>query len=462
MKKQNRVVFFNMLSSILLKGISIFTSPVFSRLLGTAGYGVVKTYTTWVGIFAIAGTLQTHGTLINARVEYPEEEQKRYHSSVMFLSMVFFGCACCLLLLFREPLSRVLRLDGLLMGLLCFQAFGTFCNNFLHNRFTYEMKAGRNMILSLGTTLAVFGLSLALVLLMPGETNYYGRIFGMALVYGGMGLVICCYTLWRGRTFYHREYWKFCLTLALPVMLYNLSDLLLGNSDLVMLRAILGDDTAGIYGYAFTFGGVMFTLYAALNNSWVPFYFEDMKHDRQASLRQQAVNFLEVFTVLSMGFLLLSREVFHVYARRDFWPGTELIPCFVGSYYLNFLCTFPVNFEYYHKKVKVVSAATILCSLINVALNWVLIHRIGMFGAAVATMLSHCIQLTMHYLYCRYKLGKTDYPFGISLWGKYALAFLASAALFYLLPSAWYIRWPLGAAIGLWELLRVKRRKRLL
>lgn len=462
MKKQNRVVFFNILSSLLLKGISIFTSPVFSRLLGTAGFGVVKTYTTWVGIFAIGGTLQTNGTLINARVEYPEEEQRRYQSSVMFLSLSFFLVCCGVLALFGKPLSRVLRLNGLLLGLLCLQAFGTFCNNFLHNRFTYEMKAGRNMLLSLGTTLGVFGLSLALVLLLPKEENYLGRILGMALVYGVMGIAICGYTLARGRTFYNREYWRFCLTLALPVVLYSLSDLLLGNSDMVMLRAMLGDDAAGIYGYAFTFGGIMFTLYAALNNSWVPFYFEDMKQGRLASLREQAVNFLEVFTVLSVGFLLLGREVFRIYARQDFWPGTGLIPLFVGSYFLNFLCTFPVNFEYYHKKVKVVSAATIACALVNICLNWLLLRSIGMFGAAIATCLSHCLQLSAHYLYCRFRLGKQDYPFPISLWGRYALAFLAAALLFYLLPTAWYLRWTLGAGIGVWELLRIKKRKRLL
>ena len=38
MKRQNRVAFFNILSTILLRGISIFTAPLFTRLLGTGGY----------------------------------------------------------------------------------------------------------------------------------------------------------------------------------------------------------------------------------------------------------------------------------------------------------------------------------------------------------------------------------------------------------------------------------------
>ena len=44
MKSKNKIAFFNFLSNILLRGISVFTAPVFSRLLGTSGYGVLSVY----------------------------------------------------------------------------------------------------------------------------------------------------------------------------------------------------------------------------------------------------------------------------------------------------------------------------------------------------------------------------------------------------------------------------------
>ena len=88
MKNRNRVSVFNMLSTCLLYGISLFTAPLFSRLLGTDGYGAVANYTVWVSILSTAATLQTYGTLAPARVEYPEEQQSAYHSSVMALSLV--------------------------------------------------------------------------------------------------------------------------------------------------------------------------------------------------------------------------------------------------------------------------------------------------------------------------------------------------------------------------------------
>lgn len=71
MKKRNRVGFLNILSTCLLYGISIITAPLFSRLLGTGGYGNVSNYNVWVSILSIAATLQTQATLANAMVEFP-------------------------------------------------------------------------------------------------------------------------------------------------------------------------------------------------------------------------------------------------------------------------------------------------------------------------------------------------------------------------------------------------------
>ncbi len=98
-------------------------------------------------------------------------------------------------------------------------------------------------------------------------------------------------------------------------------------------------------------------------------------------------------------------------------------------------------------------------NLINIVLNYVFIIRMGLYGAAIATLLSHLIQFGMHYGYTRYILGKKDYPFDIRLWGGYAMAFGAVMAVFYLLPGMWLLRWGIGAVLGLWELLRIRKRK---
>ena len=459
MKRQNRVAFFNILSTLLLRGISIFTMPLFSRLLGTSSYGVTQVYNTWVAVFAIVLTLQTQGTLVNARMEYPEEEQNRYQSSVMGMSMLMYLLCSGIILCLLNPISNALKLSKFLVILMLIQAFGTFCVNFLNQKFVYEFKAGRNMLLSLGVTLTTLVLSVVLILQLPKEINYYGRVVAIAATYGIIGIPACIYILARGKTIFRKEYWKFCIVLAIPTVFYNLSDLILGQSDKVMVQQILGTSAAGLYSAALNFGGIVFTIFTALNNSWCPFFFDDMKMGNCENVREKAKNYLELFTVLAVGFILLSKEVYQIFVDSSFLSGTKMIPIFVSSYFINFLCTFPINYEYYHKQTKVVAVVTIVSSLVNVGLNVVLIQRFGMVGAALATMISHCLQLMLHYCYTRYVLGKQDYPFGIQLWIGYAAAYFIVVIVNTVTYNFWPIRWLLGAGIGVWELLRIRKRK---
>lgn len=462
MKNKNRITILNFLSNFLLLGISIFSAPVFSRLLGTSGYGIVSVYGVWTGVLGILVPMRSNVTLVNARVEYPEEQQDAYQSAVLTMSLLGFLAAAVLCTLFLKPLSGALNLPGFLVYLMLLQAFGNFATSFAGSKYTYEFKAGRNFFLSVGITLASLSLSLALVLSFPQENRFLGRILGNAIVYGGTGLVLAVGILRRGRTFIRPDYWKFCVTLAAPMVFYSLSDMMLAQSDQIMLQSMLDSSSVGLYGLAYTFSNVLFTIFHSLNSSWAPFFFEDMKNGRRDNIQSSAKNFLELFTILAMGFILLAPEVFKIYARQDFWGGLNLIPLFATGYYMNFLCTFPVNYDYYRKQNKMVAFITIACAASNLGLNYIMIGQFGVVGAALATMLSHVLQMILHNLYAGCILGKEDYPYPVKLWGGYALAYMGVFALTYLLPDQWLARWGFGAVLGLWELYRIRKRGGLL
>ncbi len=463
MKKSiNRIAFLNFLSVLILHGISLISSPLFSSLLGPSGYGTLSSFNAWVNMASTVLSLQTYATIVNARQEYPEEAQPGYQSSIMALSLLSFLIGSGAILLFSQPICRALKMDRFLLALLLVQAFGSCCVNFLSNKFTYEFKAEQNLRLSLATAIANILVSLVLVLHLPQEQRYLGRIGGEVLVSGAVGIAVCIWVLRRGRVLYHHEYWKFALMLGCPLIFQNLAYSILGNSDVLMLQQMLGSSTSGIYSLAVTVSGVMFTIFTALNSSWVPFFFTDMKQGNRENVSLQGKHFTELYTVLCMGFILLIREVYHVYAQDSFWSGTELIPIYVANYFGNMLCTFPVNYEIHRKKTVVVAAATVAAALANVGLNYLLIGQMGMMGAAVATLLARLIQLTIHEIYCRLHLGRGEYPFSFVSGLVACIAMVVTIGLFYIGAQMWYLRWLAAAALGIWELCRIWKRKSLL
>ena len=127
MKKSiNRIALFNFLSILLLQGISFISAPLFSRLLSTEGYGNLSSFSIWANVLSTVLSLQTGVTIANARVEFPEEEQRAYQSSVMCLSVLSFAIGGVLIALLAGPISWALKMERWLLALLLAQAFGTF------------------------------------------------------------------------------------------------------------------------------------------------------------------------------------------------------------------------------------------------------------------------------------------------------------------------------------------------
>ena len=459
MRSRNKIAILNILSTILLSGISIFTSPLFSRLLGEAGYGIYSVYTTWVGIIAIVFTLQTQQTLVHARTSFPENEQNKYQSAVLFLSCIVYSIFCVIIVLFLDKIALLLKLDKLIVVLMLVHAFGIYCVGFINNKFTYEFKANRNFWISIGVTTSTILLSIILIRVFPTECNYYGRVLGLSVIYGCIGIAIFAYIVIKGRCIFSSQYWKFCIPLAIPLVFQCLADLLLGHSDSLMLQHMLDNRIVGQYTLAYSFAGILLTLFRALNNSWCPFFYDGMRKNQIEQVAKFSKNYLELFTVITIGFMLLTKEVYHLYASKDFWAGTDLIFWFAISNFFIFLSTFSINVELYHQKAKYLAIGTTLSMLVNIVLNYLLINLLGMIGAAIATTTSHCIQFAFHHCIAVRLQGNVENPFRLKLFGPYLAAVVATFLVVNLTANLWWIRWLFGISIGLFELYRIFRRK---
>ena len=86
-----------------------------------------------------------------------------------------------------------------------------------------------------------------------------------------------------------------------------------------MLQKIVNYDIAGIYSFIVTFTHLINVIWLAFNNTWVPFYYDDMKYKRIGVIKGKTKNYMVLFTVLVMGFVLVSSEVAKLFASEDFW-----------------------------------------------------------------------------------------------------------------------------------------------
>ena len=455
---RNRIIIFNIASTIILQGLAFISGPIFSGILGTNNYGVAAVYLTWVQIASTVFSLQAAGTIAVARVNFPMEEQEKYQSSVLSLSTISYGCFSAVTMVIAVIVSRNFNIKLPMVALGLLHGWGLYCVSAINSKFTYEFQAGKNFILSVVTSVFTIGVSILLIHFYPADRNYWGRIIGQSCVYLCIGLFLFASMLRKGRTIYNREYWKFTLPLSIPTIFHLLAYIVLNQSDKVMLQSMVSNSAAGIYALACTFSAVLNTIYHALNNSWVPFYYEYTRQNQAEEIKLHVRNYIELFTIVSIGFILLAREVFHLYAKDSFWAGTDLIPLFSIGYYFVFLYSFPVNYEFYNKKTKLIAVGTSLAAVSNIVLNYAFIRLWGIIGAVIATGVSHGMQFGFHYI-CAKRINPVEFPFRIRQFIPGLFAVCTASIFYWFTRDMWIIRWGLGGVLGLYLLMKIVKRR---
>lgn len=460
-KSSSQVISINVLCTLCINLVSMITMPILSRLLGTESYGLISIYTTWTTIFTVILGLQTNVSIANANIDFPKEEQQKYQSSVLTLSALWTGVILVATIVGNKSISLLLQMPRWMPLLMAMHSFGMFAVNFWNSKFTYELKPEKNFVISVGLSVAVAVLSIVITALLPQEQRYYGKILGTGVPYAVIGCISVLIILRCGKTGYNKKYWKYCIALCLPMVASGLCSNIFGQSDRLMLQHMSSNSEVGIYSLSFNFSNIIGSIWMALNTAWCPYYYRMEERRDYTELYERLKKYTQLFTVLTSGFILLSKEVFVFYAGKEFSSGVTLIPILVSGFYAQFIYSIAVNYEYYQKQMRYVSTLTIISSLVNVGLNGLLIPNFGAEGAACATLAAYTVNALLHW-YVAKCCVKTEHKFQIrfSFFIPHIFVLLIAVILFYLVPTPFgIIRWGIGALIGLWQLRNLYRSK---
>ncbi len=225
-----------------------------------------------------------------------------------------------------------------------------------------------------------------------------------------------------------------------------------------MIRMHISEHEIGVYSLYCALNTVLIVIMNALSNSWVPLYYEEIKIENWKELNKKCKNVFEVFTLICIGFLLLSREVSFFIAPKEFWGGVNVIPILVISAFFMFLYQFPVSYEFYYKKTKVVAIATAISAVVNIVLNFFTIPRLGMIGAAITTAVSYLVLFIIHFIFVQ-KMTNGLYHLKTKYILPWFIIVIFGGVLFYVMAKFIFIRWCSALLFGVFELYRIIKRK---
>ena len=458
-KNENSQVFFNFLSTALSSGIAFFSIPLFTRLLGAEQYGLFSVYNSWLSIFTCIMGLNVSAGIGTGYYRF-SDRYFHFRSATLVEGTAISMAMIIIMIILYPLLNKMLPYPFIIFLLLLLQSFSQFVLNMGALSWTYEKKAWVNMIISLCTVLLTTGISIALLLKWNNdEPLYYARVLGAAVPTILMGFAVWIILFAKNPSGYHAEYWKFSFFFGLPMVFHQLSHQVLGQSDRVMMQIFeIDDKEIGVYSFYYTLTAVLTTILLALNSSWCPFLYDGLKEKDYDKLNPKIRNYVQIFTIIVVVFLMLCKEVTFVFANEEYWSGMQLVPILVLVVYCTFIYQFAVNYEFFMGKPKFVAIGTTVAGVGNILLNAILIPKHGIYGAAIATLVSYVILAAIHYAVVR--LWKYDkYPFRYSAVILGLVVVIAACIGFDLLKGAWFVRWGIGFGLSVYLVVKVWKRK---
>ena len=117
------------IGTFFVQGISFITMPIFTRMLGTTGFGIVNVYTTWLSVFTTLITLGLVATVNNAKVDF-NEKYNEFASSILFLATIFAFIWLIFGFVFKKQIGGIIGLNSILVVFLIIQSFFGFIVDF--------------------------------------------------------------------------------------------------------------------------------------------------------------------------------------------------------------------------------------------------------------------------------------------------------------------------------------------
>ena len=380
----------------LQRGISFITVPVFTRLLTTEEYGICNIYFAWFDVFILFTSLKLpYEGLNNGLIRY-EDNKDGYTSSIMGLISVLTLIAAGVYFLLHKWIDRATGLSSFIMLLMFIQLMFNPPLMLWTNRERFDFRYRKPVAVTVVST--VLNLVVTVVAVLCTSHKAEARIIGTVFVQTLFGLIFALVLFAKGRTFYRKEYWSFALRFNLPLVFYYISQIVLNQSDRIMINYYQGSGKAAVYSVAYSAATLMLLVLSSVNGSFNPWMYKKLKAGRYRQVGRTASILCLLVGGATFAVSALAPDLVRILATEEYMEAIWIIAPVSASVFFIFLYMVFANVEMYYGENSGISVISIACSVLNIVLNMIFIPMYGYFAAGWTTLVSYMVLTLLHFI----------------------------------------------------------------
>jgi len=395
--------------AVMLAGFISF--PLWTRLLSVSDYGIFCTVTITITFMSVFMKFGNQQAVVRYYHDYDSDDDKRrmYYTTMILGALLMSAMVTILYIIVVTALSKsilsrewtwyliIAGIGGLLAAMV----------GLLLNFFRASQRIKAYNIVRIIIRYGGLGLSVFFVLFL--SWGIYGLFIGQIVAYGLTALLLL-YLLFKGKTsnfnisYFSFNFLKNAVTYGFPLIWLELSNNILALSDRYIILFFGGARDVALYsaGYNVTQYGLEL-LYRPLWLAIVPIYLKihskEGREDTEKFLSRTLKYYLMAGIPIVFGVSYMGRELLSLLATAKYEGAYVVIPVISLSYL--FFGTFSIISAGIHiqKKTYILMYASLFAAAVNIGLNFLLIPAMGIMGAAIATLISYIILISIvgHY-----------------------------------------------------------------
>lgn len=395
-----RAAFFFVFCGVFKDAVDVIVTPVFTRILTVEEYGLFNVYNSWFQIFRLVVSLSIYSEGFNVGMARYGDDREGFTSSQQGLMTVMFVAWGSVYFIWRSTWNEMLGLNSVLMFFMISQIMFSVQYAFWYQKTKYTYK-----YITLTAVTLVYTLLQPLLGILLIKLNTYGLNNGELRIYAGVGvqilfgLAVYIIQFVKNRTFFKKEYWLFALKTNIVLLPHFLSQIILNETDKIMINGFTGQAQTAIYSVAHSAAFVMLVVTTNLNGSFVPWLYEKLKKKSFDGIKS-IINILLIIAATAVFLLVtVAPEAMFVLAGEKYHSGVWVVPPLAFSVFLVFVYTLMANFELFYSKNHFVMIASLVGAGLNVILNFLLIPIFGFVAAGYTTLTGYFVMCILHTIF---------------------------------------------------------------
>ena len=394
------------LGSLLTTLAGFVSFPLLTRVFSVADYGVMSVVGVSVTIAVAVGKLGVNQSVLRYHSEISAGKRPftlgqlssttllgMLGTGVLGAALVFAGSWVASARTIGDP--RVRQLLAIMCVAIVAQTTGSALVNFTRA----EMRTKLFMAYQVGKRYVGLALILAAVFLVARSlvAFYVATALGETIAVLALGLVL----LRRGGIprptpgQFSLPLYKEMLRYGIPMLVGNeLAGIVLAVGDRYVIRGLIGDEPLGLYSAAYNLCEyVQLVLLSSVGQAIMPLYLETWDQRGREATVALIDDSLRSYVLLGApviaGVAAVGPDLLPALASSKYASAASVLPWVIAGMVVAETNTFVGAGLFIQRRTRRVMAIILSCAALNIALNFVLIPRVGIVGSAVATLVAY-------------------------------------------------------------------------